>query len=141
MCSTILGPVLGGVFTTEITWRWCFWINLPVGGPALVLQFFALHIPKHVEPAPSTWKTLLLHLDFPGFAFLLSSVICFTLALQWGGLTKSWSDGSVVATLVMWIVLTIGFVGIEWLEGQYAMMPLNMLKSRMTWVQCLYGML
>ena len=90
MIATILGPLLGGVFTTEVTWRWCFWVNLPVGGLALVMQLVYLRMPKHVKPAPATLKEVLLHLDFPGFSLLLSSLVCYTLALQWGGLSKSW---------------------------------------------------
>ena len=141
MVSTILGPVLGGVFTTEVTWRWCFWINLPVGGLALALQVLFLRIPKHIKPTPSTWKEFFRHMDFPGFAFLLASNVCFILALQWGGLTKPWSDGSVIACLVMFVILTIGFVVVEWLSGEFAMMPLRLLKPRMFWTQCLYGMM
>lgn len=141
MSATILGPVLGGVFTSEVTWRWCFWINLPVGGVAILLQILFLHIPKHVKLAPATWKQVILHMDIPGFSFLLTSLICFTLALEWGGLTKPWSDGSVIATLVLFVVLTIGFVGVEWLQGEYAGVPLRLLKPRMTWANCIYGWL
>jgi MFS transporter, DHA2 family, glioxin efflux transporter len=90
MTATILGPLLGGVFTTEATWRWCFWVNLPVGGLAFVMQIFFLRVPKHIKPAPATWKEILLHLDFPGFSLILTALICYTLALQWGGLTKAW---------------------------------------------------
>jgi MFS transporter, DHA2 family, glioxin efflux transporter len=90
MIATVLGPLLGGVFTTELTWRWCFWINLPVGGLGLAMQVFYLRMPKHVRPVPATWKEILLHMDFPGFIVLLTSMVCFTLALQWGGLEKTW---------------------------------------------------
>lgn len=141
MTSTVLGPVLGGIFTTEVTWRWCFWVNLPIGGLALVLQLLFLRVPKHIKPTPATWKEILLQLDFSGFAILTTSLICYTLALEWGGLTKLWSDGSVVASLVMWLVLTIGFFVNEWFLGSYAMIPLRLLKPRMTWASCLYGWL
>lgn len=90
MISTILGPLLGGVFTNQLNWRWCFWINLPVGGVALIMQLFFLRMPEHIKPTPATWKEILLHLDLPGFAIILSLLICYTLALQWGGLAKPW---------------------------------------------------
>jgi len=61
------------------------------------------------------------------------------LALKWGGQTKPWNDGSVVATLVMWAFLTIAFFITEWLQGAYAMVPLSLLKPRMTWTNALYG--
>nr|POF02489.1 dehydrocurvularin exporter [Quercus suber] len=141
MTSTILGPVLGGVFTSELTWRWCFWINLPVGGVAIVLQLLFLRIPKHIKRPEATWKEIVLNLDIPGSALLLASLVCFTLALQWGGLTRPWSDGSVIACLVMWIVLLIGYFVCQWVSGGYGGVPLFILKSRMTWSNCVYAWL
>ncbi|KAI1386033.1 permease of the major facilitator superfamily [Hypoxylon trugodes] len=135
MIATILGPLLGGVFTTEVTWRWCFWINLPVGGLALVMQMFFLRIPKHIKPVSATWREILLHLDFPGFSILLCSLICYTLALQWGGL----SDGNVIATLVMFGVLAISFFVCEYFQGRYAMIPLDLFKPRAIWSQTVFA--
>ncbi|TVY27454.1 Dehydrocurvularin exporter [Lachnellula hyalina] len=139
MCSTIVGPLIGGAFTSEVTWRWCFWINLPVGGPVILLVLLFFRVPKHIKPAPATKKEILLQLDLPGFTLLVTSLVCFTLALQWGGQSKAWSDGSVIATLVLWVVLTIAFVITEWCSGAYAMVPLSLLKPRMTWTNALYG--
>nr|E1ACQ6.1 RecName: Full=Efflux pump notK; AltName: Full=Notoamide biosynthesis cluster protein K [Aspergillus sp. MF297-2]ADM34144.1 efflux pump [Aspergillus sp. MF297-2] len=139
MFSTIIGPLLGGAFTSEVTWRWCFWINLPVGGPVIALVVLFFEVPKHIKPAPATWVEILRQLDLPGFALLLTSLVCLTVALQWGGQTKSWSYGSVIATLVMWVVLTIAFFVVEWIQGDYAMVPLALLKPRLVWTNALYG--
>ncbi len=82
--SSVVGPLLGGVFTTEVTWRWCFYINLPLGAVALVLSAFLLKIPQR----PSTklpLKAKLAQLDFFGTAFIVPGSICLILALQWGG--------------------------------------------------------
>ncbi|PVH99828.1 MFS general substrate transporter [Periconia macrospinosa] len=141
MMATILGPLLGGVFTTELSWRWCFWINLPIGGAAFVMQLIFLRMPKSVKPVPATWVEILRHLDFPGFILLLASVMCYCLALQWGGVSRAWStssDGSVIATLVMFIVLTFTFFVCEYIQGQYAMIPLDLFKPRHIWSQALY---
>ncbi|KAL4733577.1 major facilitator superfamily domain-containing protein [Aspergillus similis] len=105
--STILGPVIGGAFTSGVSWRWCFWINLPVGGLIVLLLF-------HVE--------ITLALDLPGFCLLLVS------------LTKAWNHSSVIAALMLWIVLTIGFFVTEWLQGPRAMAPFSILKQRTTWI-------
>lgn len=139
MFSTIIGPIIGGAFTSEVSWRWCFWINLPVGGVILALLVVFFRVPEHISPVPASWKEIILQLDFPGFSLLLVSLVCLTLALQWGGLTKPWSDGSVIATLVMWIVLTIAFFVTEYFQGAYAMVPLHLLRPRMTWSNALYG--
>jgi hypothetical protein len=119
----------------------CFWINLPIGGLALALQLVYLRIPKQIKPRSASWKEIILQLDFGGFIILTASLVSFTLALEWGGLSKSWSDGTVITTLVVWLVLTIGFVVNEWLLGSRAMAPLYLLKSRMTWASCFYAWL
>ncbi|RDW59964.1 hypothetical protein BP6252_13051 [Coleophoma cylindrospora] len=139
MISTILGPVIGGALTSGLSWRWCFWINLPLGGPIFVLLLLFLQVPKHIKPTSATWKEIILQLDLPGFTLLLGSLICFALALQWGGQTKAWNDGTVIATLVLWVALTIIFFVIEWLQGVRAMIPLKLLKPRMTWANALYS--
>ncbi|KAL1874403.1 hypothetical protein VTK73DRAFT_329 [Phialemonium thermophilum] len=139
MGSTVLGPLLGGVFTSEATWRWCFWINLPIGGLALLLQVLFLRVPNHIKPTPATWKEIVSHLDFSGLIILAASLVSYTLALEWGGLTKTWSDGTVIATLAVFVALTFAFFTNEWLLGRRAMIPLHLLKSRMTWASCLYA--
>jgi hypothetical protein len=117
----------------------CFWINLPIGGLALFLQLVYLRIPKQIKPKSASWKEIILQLDFAGFIILTASLVSFTLALEWGGLSKPWSDDTVITTLVVWVVLTIGFVVNEWLLGARAMVPLYLLKSRMTWASCVYA--
>ncbi|KAK0625513.1 MFS gliotoxin efflux transporter glia [Bombardia bombarda] len=136
--SSILGPIVGGAFTYEVTWRWCFYINLPVGGVAMILVFFLVRLPKHAGPEDATLREVILQLDFPGIIVMLASLICLTLALQWGGTSRSWSNGSVVACLVVWVLLTIGFVGIQIYQGDRAMIPPRIFSQRTVWVSCVY---
>ena len=139
MVSTILGPLVGGAFTSGVSWRWCFWINLPLGVPIVVSLLLFLRIPKHIQPVPATWKEIILQLDLPAFSLVLAALVCLTLALQWGGQTKAWNSGSVIATLVLWISFNIVFVIVEWLQGTRAMVPLRLLKPRTTWANVLYS--
>jgi MFS family permease len=139
MVSTILGPIVGGALTSGVSWRWCFYINLPLGGPIVVLLLLFLQIPKHIKPAPATWKEILLQLDLPGFSLVLASLVCFILALQWGGQTKLWSSGSVIATLVLWILINIAFLVVERFQGSRAMVPLKLVKPRATWANILWS--
>ncbi|KAE8350730.1 major facilitator superfamily domain-containing protein [Aspergillus coremiiformis] len=138
MVSTILGPVIGGAFTSGVSWRWCFWINLPLGGPIVVLLLLFLKVPDHIKPVPARWQEILLQLDLPGFFLLLASLVCFTVALQCGGQTKAWNSGVVIACLVLWILFTIIFIIIEAFQADRAMVPLRLLKPRITWSNALY---
>lgn len=137
MGSTIIGPLIGGAFTTNVTWRWCFWVNLPLGGVIVVMLLIFLRVPKHIKPVPATWIEIVRQLDLPGFATILASLVCFTLSLQNGGQAKPWNDGSVIATLVMWVALATVFFVVEWYQGEYAMLPLHLLKPRLAWTNSL----
>ena len=139
MTAMILGPIVGGALTSGVSWRWCFYINLPLGGPIVALLLLFLRVPKHIKPTPATWKEIILQLDLPGFSLVLVSLVCFILALQWGGQTKAWNNGSVIATLVLWILFNIAFVVGESFQGAHAMIPLRLVKPRLTWINVLWS--
>ena len=129
--------MVGGAFTAKVTWRWCFYINLPIGGVALaVIVFFFKPVSHGGEDATNrslTWRQRLEQFDILGTTFFLAGVVCLLIALQWGGSTYPWSSGRVVALLVVFGVCLLVFVGIQFWRPEIATIDPRMMRKRSIW--------
>ncbi|KAF5664221.1 major facilitator superfamily transporter [Fusarium circinatum] len=133
----ISGPLIGGAFTQYTTWRWCFYINLPIGAICAVLILF-VHMPDHrASRDESTMQILKTKLDFAGFVLFCPSIVMLLLALQWGGLEYPWDSATVIGLFCGGGVLFIIFIYWEHRVGSEAMIPLPIVRTREVWASCL----
>ena len=108
--GTTIGPIIGALLTARATWRWIFYINLPIGGVALVLQLLFLQVEWRRE---GTTMDRLKKVDFPGNALLMTSTFAILWALTYGGAEYLWSDAKVIAPLAIGLVGFIFFFFFE----------------------------
>jgi MFS family permease len=99
--ASVAGPLLGGYLTDAWSWRWCFYINLPLAAVTLAIVTAVLRLPRH----PTRPR-----LDYLGAALLAAAVTCMVLATGWGGIRYAWASPTIVGLGVAAAVLLGGFV-------------------------------
>ncbi|KAF7525756.1 hypothetical protein G7054_g10976 [Neopestalotiopsis clavispora] len=92
------GPIVGGAIVDSTTWRWVFWINLPIGGVALVVLYFFLHVNYNKE-MPLQQK--LKRIDWVGNALLMTGTIVMLYALTYAGVRYSWNSWQTLVPLLV----------------------------------------
>ncbi|CAO3652078.1 unnamed protein product [Cunninghamella blakesleeana] len=125
--SGVMGPLLGkGTLTDHVTWRWCFYINLPIGGIAILLLFFFLDLPTQ----KSSLKDKLKRIDYLGTIIFLAAALLLLLALNFGGQFYPWVSAAVLVPLIFSFIFIILFVIVEYKFAKEPIVPLRLFRNR-----------
>lgn len=134
--ATIIGPILGGVLTEHATWRWCFWINLPIGAITVITIILFFKPTTSYDPDDKTIWQKLEALDFVGFSLFAPAIIMVLLALQWGGSLHPWKSATIIGLLVGGGILGIVFALWQRYRGDHAMIPPRIITERTMFFAC-----
>jgi len=120
MLAMIAGPLVGGYITDSLSWRWIFYINMPVGGAALIYLWLTLHLPYKKVPHK---------IDYLGAATLAIAATSLVLLTTWGGTQYAWGSAMIVGLGVLAIAATAAFLFIQTRAAE-PVLPLHVFRNR-----------
>jgi EmrB/QacA subfamily drug resistance transporter len=118
--ATVIGPLLGGFFVDQLTWRWIFYVNLPTGAAALAVIAGVLHSPttRHRH-----------RIDYLGATLLTASLTALILFTSLGGTTLPWTSAAIIGLMAVSVAAAIAFIAAEWRAAE-PILPLVLFRNR-----------
>src|SRR5690242_20066543 len=126
--ASALGPVLGGIFAENLSWRWCFYINIPIVSFAIIILYFTLRLHNPRTPFLAGMGSI----DWLGIFTILAATIFLLVGLQTGGAT-SYTSPMVISFLVLGALAYIIFPLTQWWEDHHGgspILPLRIFRDR-----------
>ncbi|TVY89496.1 MFS-type transporter [Lachnellula willkommii] len=124
--ASAVGPILGGVFTEKVSWRWCFYINLPITGTVFILLCIFLRLDNPKTPVWDGLKAV----DWLGSLTIVGGTLMLLLGLEFGGVSFPWDSATVICLIIFGVFTASLFVLNEWKFARYPIMPIRMFKHR-----------
>ncbi|GAA1957889.1 DHA2 family efflux MFS transporter permease subunit [Amycolatopsis minnesotensis] len=118
--STVVGPLLGGLFVDHLSWRWAFYVNIPLG--ILVLVIAAIALPRVVSTAKP-------RIDYLGIILIALAASGLTLVTSWGGTEYPWGSPTILLMAAVSVVLLVAFVLVEQRAAE-PMLPMRLFRGR-----------
>ncbi|KAJ2998456.1 hypothetical protein NUW54_g7027 [Trametes sanguinea] len=124
--ASAVGPSIGGSLAEKATWRWLFYINLPLAGIAFSLVALFLR----VRTPPGTLREKLARIDWLGTFLAIAGTTLVLVALTWGGIQYPWGSAHVLAPLIIGSTLLGGFLLFEKFVPAEPTIPLDIMANR-----------
>lgn len=134
--SSVVGPFVGGFLTDHISWRWVFYLNVPLG----VISFIVISICVNIPAPPGSMIEKIKRIDFVGTFFIITSLVCLLLGLSLGGTSFEWSSPIIILLFVGFVVLFSIFILVEYKFAKEPITPLGLFKTRNVTFSCIVSL-
>ncbi|RYP29596.1 hypothetical protein DL767_006648 [Monosporascus sp. MG133] len=117
--ASAIGPILGGVFTSQVTWRWCFYVNLPISGVCFAVLVFVLKLHNPKTPV----RQGLAAVDWTGSALIIGGTLMFLFGLEFGGIAYPWNSPTTICLIVFGVLVIVLFYLFEKKFAEFPIIP------------------